>query len=72
MVDAEPMRSPLTTPTGAAAETRLHTAGAASAPSVSDRELPDYRLRFILLLLADGAHQISYLKHNRFFFSDHS
>ena len=54
MADAEPMRSPLTTPTGAAAETRLHTAGAASAPSVSDRELPDYRLRFILLLLADG------------------
>ena len=52
MVDAEPMRSPLTTPTGAAAETRLHTAGAASAPSVSDRELPDYRLRFILLILA--------------------
>ncbi|WP_221056959.1 FecCD family ABC transporter permease [Methanoculleus chikugoensis] len=52
MADAEPTRSPLTTPTGAATETRLHTAGTASAPSVSDRELPDYRLRFILLLLA--------------------
>ncbi|KUK99768.1 MAG: Transport system permease protein [Methanomicrobiales archaeon 53_19] len=52
MADAEPTRSSHTAPTGAPSETRLHTAGAASAPSVSDRELPDYRFRFILLLLA--------------------
>ncbi|KAF5078031.1 Vitamin B12 import system permease protein BtuC [anaerobic digester metagenome] len=52
MADAEPTRSPLTEPTGATPTTRLHTAGAASAPFVSDRDLPDYRFRFILLAFA--------------------
>ena len=52
MADAESTGSPLTAPTGAPSETRLKTAGVASTPSVSDRELPDYRFRFILLVLA--------------------
>ncbi len=55
MADAEPTRSPHTEPTGAPSETRVHTAGITSTPSVSDREVPNYRIRFILLILAATA-----------------
>lgn len=52
MADAELTGSSHTAPAGAPSEIRLQTAGAASTPSVSDRDLPDYRFRFILLILA--------------------
>ena len=52
MVDAVPTRSPLTGPDGATSADQLHTADAVSAPSVSDRDLPNYLLRFVLLVIA--------------------
>ncbi|MFA5613893.1 MAG: iron ABC transporter permease [Methanoculleus sp.] len=52
MADAGSTRSPHTEPAGTPPEVRLHTADVTSTPSLSDREVPDYRLRFILLVLA--------------------
>lgn len=52
MADAGSTRSPHTEPAGAPPEARLHTASVTSTPSLPDREVPDYRLRFILLILA--------------------
>ncbi|NLM28843.1 MAG: iron ABC transporter permease [Methanomicrobiales archaeon] len=51
MADAGSTRSPHPEPVGAPPEARLHTVDVTSTPSVSDREVPDYRFRFILLVL---------------------